>query len=281
MLFRSIHGEDVLMDSGRFNYVAGPNRYEFKDPMAHNTITVDGKLFTICKDSWECSKLSAPVNQKYCFTKQYEFVQGGHLGYMDLENGVFVNRKVIYIKPDVYLLIDELYSGGEHTYCQYFHFNNEGKVEILPEKQKAIYRGKKAKAEFYFITPDIEIDTKKTRISRNYNQAEEQTTVTVQKQQKGFTSFITVIFGQGLEETEECKVEKVRVRSEFKDVIHPDSWAEALKIEVHKKEYVVIVCHQEVNTPTDQTEADGCMGFGQVLVFDKEVEKQVGTVLLW
>ena len=64
-------------------------------------------------------------------------------------------------------------------------------------------------------------------------------------------------------------------------MIHPDTWAEAVKIEANGKEYVVIVCHQEVNTPTDQTEADGCMGFGQVLVFDKEVEKQVGTVLLW
>lgn len=276
-----IHGEDVLMDSGRFNYVAGPNRYEFKDPMAHNTITVDGKLFTICKDSWECSKLSASVNQKHCFTEAYEFVQGGHLGYMDLENGVFVNRKVIYIKPDVYLLVDELYSGGEHCYCQYFHFNNEGRVDVLKEEQKVCYRGEKARADLYFMTSGVEIGTKQTRISRNYNQAQEQTTVTVQKTQTGFASLITVIFGQGIGEEMAFQVEKIRVRSEFKDVIHPDSWAEALKIVVHGKEYVVIVCHQEVNTPTDQTEADGCMGFGQVLVFDKELETQVGTVLLW
>lgn len=276
-----IHGEDVLMDSGRFNYVAGSNRYEFKDPMAHNTITVDGKLFTVCKDSWECSKLSAPVNQKFCFTENYEFVQGGHLGYMDLDNGVFVNRKVIHIKPDVYILADELYSGGEHEYCQYFHFNNEGNVEVAPEGGKAVYIGQKAKADVFFATPGVLVETIKTRISRNYNQAEEQTTVTVKKKQKGFTSLITVIHGRGLEEAEELKVEKIKVRSEFKDVIHPDSWAEALKILVHGKEYVVIICHQEVNTPTDQTEADGCMGFGQVLVFDKAVETQVGTVLLW
>lgn len=276
-----ICGEDVLMDSGRFNYVAGPNRYEFKDPMAHNTITVDGKLFTICKDSWECSKLSAPVNQKHCFTEAYEFVQGGHLGYMDLENGVFVNRKVIFIKPNIYLFVDELYSGGEHAYCQYFHFNNEGNVEIFEKEKRVVYQGKKAKADLYFITPEVEIGTKKTRISRNYNQAEEQTTVTVQKTKKGFTSLITVVFGQEAGGVKECKAEKISVRSEFKDVIHPDTWAEAVKIEANGKEYVVIVCHQEVNTPTDQTEADGCMGFGQVLVFDKEKERQVGTVLLW
>ena len=71
------------------------------------------------------------------------------------------------------------------------------------------------------------------------------------------------------------------MRSEFRDVIHPDSWAEALKLETKEKTYVAIICHQEVNTPTDQTEADGCMGYGNVLVFDKSVETQPGTVLMW
>lgn len=58
-------GEDVLMDGGRFTYVYGEKRREYKDPMMHNTIIVDGELFTVCKDSWECSKLSQPVMQQF------------------------------------------------------------------------------------------------------------------------------------------------------------------------------------------------------------------------
>lgn len=96
-----IQGEDVLMDAGRYTYVKGPKRFEFKDPTAHNTLTVDGEFFTICKDSWECSKLSQPVKQQFVVRDDYEFVQGGHLGYMDREKGVFVNRKIVYIKPDL------------------------------------------------------------------------------------------------------------------------------------------------------------------------------------
>ncbi len=82
------NGEDILVDAGRYNYVAGSERFAFKDPEAHNTITVDNQKFTICKDSWECSKLSQPVKQNFYATDDYEFVQGGHLGYMDLSSGV-------------------------------------------------------------------------------------------------------------------------------------------------------------------------------------------------
>lgn len=274
-----IRGEDVLMDAGRYNYVAGPKRFEFKDPTAHNTILVDGEFFAVCKDSWECSKLTAPVNQKHHFLPDYEFVQGGHLGYMELESGVFVNRRIIHIKPDIYIVADELYSGGEHTYEEYFHFNNLGRVTL--EESRAVYEGEKTRTEFYFATPGIETRLLDTRISRHYNRAEENRTVAVTKTQKGFASFLTVIYGKAAGDLSPLTVTKLPVRSEFRNVVHPDSWAEALRLETKDKTYVVIICHQEVNTPTDQTEADGCMGYGNVLVFDKAVETQAGNVLLW
>ena len=97
---------------GALQLRGGPGRFEFKDPTAHNTITVDGKFFTVCKDSWECSKLCQPVKQQFFTTDDYEFVQGGHLGYMDMEQGVFVNRKILYIKPDIYVIMDEMYTGA-------------------------------------------------------------------------------------------------------------------------------------------------------------------------
>lgn len=274
-----VQGEDVLMDAGRYNYVPGPKRFEFKDPTAHNTILVDGKFFSVCKDSWECSKLTAPVNQKHNFMKDYEFVQGGHLGYMELESGVFINRKVIHIKPDIYIIADELYSGGEHTYEEYFHFNNRGQVTL--SGNTAVYEGEKTRTELHFVTPEIKTRLVDTRISRNYNQAEENKTAAVTKEGKGFTSFLTVIYAKKAGDLSPITITRLPVRSEFRNVIHPDSWAEALKIQTKEKTYVVIICHQEVNTPTDQTEADGCLGYGNVLVFDKAVETQAGNVLLW
>ncbi len=317
-----IKGEDILMDGGRYNYVAGPNRYEFKDPMEHNTMTVDNKLFTICKDSWECSKLSQPVKQQFVIGDLYEFVQGGHLGYMDMENGVFHNRKIVHIKPDIYIIMDELYTGGEHEYQQYFHFNNIGEVILREESipadclesaeqvdclrlaeytdglrlaehadslksaehteafQKQVsYIGEKAQADFYFLKPDISLEKIKTRISRNYNQTEENITIKTFFSEKGFSSAITVIHGGTKNQLDTISVEKLPVRSALKKTEYPSFMAEAVKLEIRDKTYVVILCHQEVNSPTDLVEADGCLGFGNVIVFDKTESTEVGTVL--
>ncbi len=76
------NGEDILTDSGRYTYVDGPDRREFKDPSAHNTITVDVKPFTVYKDSWECSKLCQPVKQEMAVKEGMALAQGGHLGYL-------------------------------------------------------------------------------------------------------------------------------------------------------------------------------------------------------
>ena len=65
----------------------------------------------------------------------------------------------------------------------------------------------------------------------------------------------------------------------LKGIQYPDSMAEAVKISCHGTEYVVIFCHQEVNSPTDLEEADGCMGYGNVIVFDKKKDVLAGTVL--
>ncbi len=54
-----------------------------------------------------------------------------------------------------------------------------------------------------------------------------------------------------------------------------------MKLTAAEKEYVVIVCHQEVNSPTDLQEADGCMGYGNVIVFDKAEGTLAGEVLNW
>lgn len=274
-----IEGEDVLMDAGRFTYVSGPKRYEFKDPTAHNTITVDNQFFTICKDSWECSKLSQPVKQGFMQKGKYEFAQAGHLGYMDMKEGVFVNRKIIYIKPDIYILVDEMYTGGDHVYQQYFHFNNLGEVQKVPDKVS--YKGEKAEANFYFLTPKIQIEQTVSRLSRNYNQAEENPCIKTELVGKGFTSMITVIHGGKVGQLPSIKLEKLPVKSALKEIYYPEYMAEAIKIEVEQQTYIVVVCHQEVNTPTDLVEVDGCMGYGNVIVFDKNEEHLVGNVLCW
>ncbi|MHB8131309.1 MAG: heparinase, partial [Mobilitalea sp.] len=132
-----------------------------------------------------------------------------------------------------------------------------------------------------FITPDIHLEKIQTRISRNYNQAETNETLKTNFSGIGFTSAVTVIHGGKKGSMEDFKVEKIPVNSALKKIEYPSSMAEAIKIQVRDKTYIIIVCHQEVNSPTDLVEADGCLGFGNVIVFDKTEATEVGTVLNW
>lgn len=270
-------GEDVLTDAGRYTYVVEGGRFEFKDPPAHNTITVDNQYFTVCRDSWECSKLCQPVKGQYKFTERYEFVQGGHLGYLDTERGVFVNRKIVHILPDLYIVMDEMYTGDAHSYQQYWNFSELGRVKL--EASSALYTGKHVAARFLFMTPGIEISEYEGKIARHYNRYEKRRGLKVETEGRGFVSLLTLIQTGTAESLPDCLAERIPVRSALKGIEYPYSMAEALKIQTRGKTYVVIICHQEVNSPTDLEEADGCMGFGNVIVFDKDEEDKVGTVL--
>lgn len=307
-----IEGEDVLTDSGRYTYVAEGGRFEFKDPPAHNTITVDGQFFTVNADAWECSRLCQPVKEPYKFLDRYEFVQGGHLGYLinGTGDGVFVNRKVIHIKPDFYIIVDEMYACGKHSYQQYWNFSERGVLEAETDEMiavdempaadamiaadempaagrltggepvhKAVFTGQQAQAVFYYMTPGCRMELQESKIARDYNRYEMRKRICLTREQTGFTSLITVIQGGTIGRQAECEIRKVPVWSALKKIRYPENMAEALKITCRGKEYVIIICHQEVNSPTDLVEADGCMGFGNVIVFEKGVDDLVGTVL--
>lgn len=239
---------------------------------------------------------------------------------MDREGGVVVNRKIIYIKPDLYIIMDELYSGDFHTYQQYWNFSEWGKVELSnPQRiqepklagrnqaespdptihkdwsaeakadfsgglgtllvQTAVFTGKAAEAKFYFITPGTEAKLGSSKISRHYNFCENRPAITVSQEKKGFASFLTVIQGSEKGKLLPCKVQRLPVKSALKGIFHPFSMAEGVKICLGEKEYVVIISHQEVNSPTDLEEVDGCMGYGNVIVFDKEKGDKIGVVL--
>ena len=281
-------GEDVLVDSGRYTYVYNEKRREYKDPMAHNTITVDHELFTICKDSWECSKLSQPVKQQFKLDGKFEFVQAGHLGYMD--RGVFVNRKIVYIRPDIYVIMDECYGTGPHSYQSYYHFDSKGKVTLKSASTKeqetcgdvtVAFEGQEAYANLYDLSKTESIALLDTHMSRRYNEEEENKTLRVDWAGDGFASNLLVIETGDKNRKKAFSCEKLPVSSALKHTDYPEHMAEGVKITADGEEYVVIFCHQEVNSPTDLVVCDGCIGFGNVIVFDKKEDTEVGHVMVY
>lgn len=270
-------GEDILTDSGRFTYVYGPRRREFKDPCAHNTVTVDGEDFYVTKDSWECSRLCRAVNRVFYSDGRYGYAEGGHLGYY--QQGVYINRRLIYLKPDVLIVADEFYSDRPHTYEQFFHFGETGKAVLTHSGVR--WEGERAAARLGLVSASpVTPSLSRGRISRHYNHAEENPVLATTVAGDGFTGVFAVIALDRKGAEEPFSVEKLPVDSNFKGIRFEDRQIEALRVRKGNRSWVAVVAHEEYASPTDTFLAGGCTGFGGVVVFDEtRGETQIGTVL--
>lgn len=272
-------GEDIFIDSGRFTYTFDGGRSEFKELRAHNTLMVDKKDIYVCKDSWECHDLARPVNQKFYSFERYGYTEGGHLAYMKTV-GVFVNRRIIYLKPDIVVIADEFYTAGKHQYNQFYHFNNIG--ELKCSDKRCIYKSEKLRAEIDFSTTELSMTTGSSHMSRHYNQSVTNPLLTTEFTGDGFMSAFTVIGVSDPEDTAVLSVKKMPVYSNFKEIIFRDDQVEALDILFGQYHYTLVIAHEEFASPTDTFLADGCTGFGNCVAFDRTAnEEEIGTVLIW
>ena len=274
------NGEDILIDPGRFTYVPKDDRYWYKMPWAHNTVTVDGTDLYACIDSWECKNLSRAVGQKFALHDGYVYMEGGHLGYM--EQGVYVSRRIIHLRPDIILLCDAFYGSDdkERTYRQYFQWNNHGKV--TGNGNNWTYKSDKNKARL-ILTSEHKIKSTLLpgKISRHYNMEEEAVRLETQVKTKGFASvFAAIALGSAADDIS-FTVTKEIVHSNFKNIVLSPQDIEAVTITKEDAQYTVVIAHKEFASPTDTFTANGCVGFGNVVVFDKAKGDSAGTVLLY
>ncbi len=272
------YGEDILIDSGRYTYVDGPLRRRLKLPAAHNTTRVDETDFSTCIDSWGYGALAQPLKGECKFTPAADYVSGGHLGYMALAQGsVLPLRKVVYVKPDVFVILDEFHTVSAHRYEQYFHFAPQGSVRQTP--QGAVYTGAKATAELLCLGDGLALQWEEAPLSREYNTLQHAPCLTVSKSGSGFTTFATVLTvqkaGQPLAVTAELlpvTLAKAGTR------VAPEK-ATALRICKNGEETVVLLCHQEIISEVDLLCVGAYRGYGKVIVFDSA--HPTGTVLAW
>ncbi len=115
------YGETLLIDPGRYLY-EGPDRIWFKSTKAHNTVTVDGQDSSELADGWMFKTKAKSVLNCWATTAKFDYVDGRHDGYQRLKDPVTHRRRVLFLKPHLWLVLDELTAGAPHVYDQYFHF---------------------------------------------------------------------------------------------------------------------------------------------------------------
>ena len=275
-----IHGEDVLVDSGRGTYVDGELRYELKEPGAHNIVLVDGKPFSKCETSWIYQNLCSCMKQQYFVGKTGAFVEGSHLGY--LEEDLLVNRQVIWVKPDIFILADHFLGSGSHSYESLFHFGRQGRITL--EEQGVHFTGERGEAWLQTVWGDGEKQIRVTRQSLHYNESGENQTLAVCGSADGNFHRITVMNGGARGRACRAAVELLPVWSVVHEKEVPADAAQALRISEGEREYILLLCHRETMTPTDILQCENCIGYGKAVLFDRTFEKQEilsGETLAW
>lgn len=285
-----IRGEDVLVDSGRYTYVDGPDRFWFKEASAHNTILTDGKGFAQCETSWVYQNLCTCLKQQYHEGKQGAFVEGSHMGYWD--DGVLINRRVIWIRPDIYVIQDDIFTHGAHTFESFLHLDGKGAAEQMDigaadadVSGGVHFRGKDMEAYIQTVDTGWSGALTDTEQSSYYNEKHPNRTYREEiRCSGGICRKITVINGGEKGNTHPLAVKKLPLYSVVNDKILSPEEAEGLRILDGEKEYILFLCHREVMTPTDILKWENCIGHGKAVLFDRTKEKQeilAGEVLAW
>ena len=101
------YGKPLLVDTG--DYFLG---WGYRTAL-HNAVEVDGRT--------QARNDGAPMMpHEWVSTRAFDFVDGAHGAYEEL--GVTHRRKILFVKPDYYLLCDLLAGKGRHSYEQFLHF---------------------------------------------------------------------------------------------------------------------------------------------------------------
>lgn len=252
-------GEDFLIDSGRYTYVEGnETRIELKNNYSHNTIIMDNQLFSKFNGSWGIGKTPLPLNSMYKFDDKFDYVEGGHLGYLDQPIPAVSNRKIFYIKPDLWVVVDEFLTRGEHSYKQFFNLDSDVKAEL--EENHAIL--KKENTLHMKWSDNVKLSRKDIQISKEYNTLQKSTRI------ESETSFVenailfTVISPENLE------VEKIQVRRGNLDLVGEDE-AKAIRVKISEdREIIFFNSTREVAAQKKTYLLDGVLFYGKTGFID-------------
>ncbi len=121
-LFRE--GRELLVDPGTYIYNCAPEwRQYFRSTRGHNTVTIDGldQAEQAGTFRWK-TKLSHPSVPKPGIGPAVRYLEGQHDGYLRLPQGIVHRRRVLWPSPECWILVDDFFGSGEHTFDFHYHF---------------------------------------------------------------------------------------------------------------------------------------------------------------
>jgi hypothetical protein len=125
------YGTPLLIDPGTYAYHEAPAwRSYFRGTRAHNTVTVDGVDQSLIGGPFLWTKHAQAHCHHWVSTEEYDFVDGSHNGYESLD--VTHRRRLLYLRPHQWVVVDDLKGHGAHQVRQAWHFPCEATARFRP-----------------------------------------------------------------------------------------------------------------------------------------------------
>jgi Heparinase II/III-like protein/Heparinase II/III N-terminus len=130
-------GQQLLIDSGTSVYNCAPEwRNFFRCTSAHNTVVVDGQSQSEPGETFAWNRKANARLRKHIVRAGFEYIDGEHDGYALFPQSVIHRRRFIYIRPNYWIVLDELTGRGEHEFQFLYHFAPGAELMVLGEERR-------------------------------------------------------------------------------------------------------------------------------------------------
>lgn len=127
----SVFGRACLVDPGTFCYTGEPTwREHFRGGSAHSTLSVDGESAARPKGPFSWQEQPAARLRRWTSTAEADFADADHDGYSRLADPVVHRRRVLFVKPRLWVVVDDLSGTLEHSLELRYQFAPDYEIDL-------------------------------------------------------------------------------------------------------------------------------------------------------
>ena len=119
----SVFGDECLVDPGTCAYTAAPEwRDYFRGTTAHNTVRIDGRCQAEPAGPFNWQQRPGATLLDWQTTTDFDLVDAQHDAYSQPGSPIVHRRRVAFVKPECWIVIDDLTGAGTHAAEWSFQF---------------------------------------------------------------------------------------------------------------------------------------------------------------
>lgn len=127
----SVFGRPCIVDPGTYSYTREPRwREHFRGGSAHSTVLVDGESAARPKGPFSWQEKPAARLRRWISTPDSDFVDADHDAFTRLSDPVIHRRRVLFVKPRFWVVVDDLSGASEHTVEMRYQFAPGFEVDL-------------------------------------------------------------------------------------------------------------------------------------------------------